>query len=162
MGAWRPFFMKGMRMATTYETERQLQRDISRRVDAALPGVEVLAVELQSPVRFCVFIDHAQGVDHALCERVTNVLRGYLDRYTIDVSSPGTERPLRTPGHFRNAVGRKVAVRTAKPVAGRTKFRGELVAANGKTFTLAAEPDPVNIPYDAVVRGNLIDEVTTK
>jgi ribosome maturation factor RimP len=154
--------MKGMRMATTYETEKQLQRDISRRLSAALPEVEVLAVELQSPTRFCVYIDHAQGVDHGLCERVTNVLRGYLDRYTVDVSSPGVERPLRTPGHFRNAVGRKVAVRTAKPVAGRTKFRGELVAANGNTITVAAEPDPVNIPYDAVVRGNLIDEVTTK
>jgi ribosome maturation factor RimP len=149
-------------MATTHETERQLQRDISRRVAAALPEVEVLAVELQSPARFCVYIDHAKGVDHALCERVTNVLRGYLDRYTVDVSSPGVDRPLRTPGHFRNAVGRKVAVRTAKPVAGRTKFRGELVAANGKTFTLATDPDPVDIPYDAVVRGNLIDEVTTK
>jgi ribosome maturation factor RimP len=154
--------MKGMRVATTYETEKQLQRDIARKVEAALPGVEVLAVELQSPSRFCVFIDHAQGVDHGLCERVTNVLRGYLDRYTVEVSSPGVERPLRTPGHFRNAVGRKVAVRTAKPVAGRTKFRGELVAANGKTITVAAEPDPVNIPYDAVVRGNLIDEVKTK
>jgi ribosome maturation factor RimP len=149
-------------MAATYETEKQLQRDISRKVEAALPGVEVLAVELQSPSRFCVYVDHAQGVDHALCGRVTNVLRGYLDRYTVDVSSPGVERPLRTPGHFRNVVGRQVAVRTAKPVAGRTKFRGELVAANGKTFTVAAEPDPVNIPYDAVVRGNLIDEVTTK
>jgi len=149
-------------MTATYETERQLQRDISRRVEAALPGVEVLAVELQSPSRFCVFIDHANGVDHSLCERVTNLLRGYLDRYTIDVSSPGVERPLRTPGHFRNAVGRTVAVRTAKPVAGRTKFRGELVAANGNTITLAADPKPVEIPYDAVVRGNLIDEVTTK
>ena len=149
-------------MATTYETERQLQRDISRKVEAALPGVEVLAVELQSPSRFCVYIDHAQGVDHALCERVTNVLRGYLDRYTVDVSSPGTERPLRTPGHFRNAVGRKVAVRTDRPVGGRTRFRGELVAANGTKITVASQPDPVDIPYDAVVRGNLIDEVTTK
>ena len=149
-------------MATTYETERQLQRDISRKVEAALPGVEVLAVELQSPSRFCVYVDHAQGVDHALCGRVTNVLRGYLDRYTVDVSSPGTERPLRTPGHFRNAVGREVAVRTVKPVAGRTKFRGELGAANSQTLTVAADPDPVDIPYDAVVRGNLIDEVTTK
>jgi ribosome maturation factor RimP len=147
-------------MAATYETEKQLQRDISRKVEAALPGVEVIAVELQSPSRFCVFVDHAEGVDHELCGRVTNLLRGYLDRYTVDVSSPGSERPLRTPGHFRNAVGRKVSVRTAKPVAGRTKFRGELVAANGKTFTLATGPDPVDIPYDAVVRGNLIDEVT--
>jgi ribosome maturation factor RimP len=149
-------------MATTYDTERQLQRDISRRVEAALPGVEVLAVELQSPSRFCVYIDHAEGVDHALCGRVTNVIRDYSDRYTIDVSSPGVERPLRKPGHFRNAVGRKVAVRTSEPVAGRMSFRGELVAAGPKTLTVAAEPDPIDIPYEAVVRGNLIDEVTTK
>jgi ribosome maturation factor RimP len=147
-------------MATTYDTERQLQRDISRRVEAALPGVEVLAVELQSPSRFCVYIDDAQGVDHALCERVTNLIRDYNDRYTIDVSSPGEERPLRKPGHFRNAVGRKVAVRTAEPVAGRTKFRGEIVAAGPKSLTVAAEPDRVDIPYDAIVRSNLIDEGT--
>jgi ribosome maturation factor RimP len=147
-------------LTTTYDTERQLQRDISRRVEAALPGVEVLAVELQSPSRFCVFIDHAEGVDHALCERVTNVLRGYLDRYSVDVSSPGEERPLRKPGHFRNALGHQVALRTAEPVAGRTKFRGELVAAGPKLLTVAAGPDPVDIPYDAIVRGNLIDEVT--
>ena len=149
-------------MATTYDTERQLQRDISRRVEAALPDVEVLAVELQSPSRFCVYIDHAEGVDHALCGRVTNVIRDYSDRYTIDVSSPGVERPLRKPGHFRNAVGRKVAVRTSEPVAGRKSFRGELVAAGPKTLTVAAGPDPIDIPYEAVVRGNLIDEVTTK
>jgi ribosome maturation factor RimP len=149
-------------MAQTYETERQLHREISRKVGAALPDVEVLAVELLSPARFCVYIDHSQGVDHALCGRVTDVLRGYLDRYAVEVSSPGTERPLRTPGHFRNAVGHKVALRTSEPVAGRTKFRGEVVAANAKTLTIAAEPHPVDIPYDAVVRGNLIDEVTTK
>ena len=133
-------------MATTYDTEKQLQRDISRRVEAALPGVEVLAVELQSPSRFCVYIDHAEGVDHALCGRVTNLIRDYNDRYTIDVSSPGVERPLRKPGHFRNAVGRKVAVRTAQPVAGRKSFRGELVAADAKTLTVAAGPDPSTSP----------------
>jgi ribosome maturation factor RimP len=147
-------------LATTYDTERQLQRDIARRVEPAVPGVEVLAVELSSPTRFCVFIDHPAGVDHALCERVTNVLRGYLDRYTIDVSSPGPERPLRKPAHFRNAVGHKVALRTAQPVDGRTRFRGELVAADSKTLTVAAGAEPVDIPYDTVVRGNLIDEVT--
>ena len=110
-----------------------------------LPGVEVLAVELQSPSRFCVYIDHAEGVDHALCERVTNVLRDYSDRYTIDVSSRARS-PLRKPGHFRNAVGHKVAVRTAQPVAGRKSFRGELVAAGPKTLTVAADPTPSTFP----------------
>ena len=160
MGASRPFFMKETPLAKTYDTERALQRDISRRVEAAVAGVEVLAVELSSPTRFCVYIDHPQGVDHALCARVTDVLRDYLDRYAIDVSSPGAERPLRTPGHFRNAVGHKVSLRTAEPVRGRTRFKGELVAADERTLRVAAGPEPVDIPYETIVRGNLIDEVT--
>ncbi len=160
MGARRPFLMTGGGLATTYDTERQLQREISRTVSAALPGVEVLAVELTSPTRFCVYVDHPQGVDHALCARVTELLRGYLDRYAIDVSSPGIDRPLRTPGHFRNAVGHKVALRTAEPVAGRTRFKGELVAADERVVRVTAGSEPVDIPYDAIVRGNLITEVS--
>ena len=74
--------------------------------------------------------------------RVTEELRDYLDRYTVDVSSPGLDRPLRTPGHFRNAVGHKVALRTAEPVAGRTRFKGELVAANERTLSIATASDP--------------------
>jgi ribosome maturation factor RimP len=147
-------------MATTYETERSLQRDISRRVESALPGVEVVAVELSSATRFCVYIDHPHGVDHALCERVTGEIRDYLDRYTVDVSSPGVERPLRTPSHFRQAVGHKVAVRTAEPVAGKTRFKGEVVAADERALSIATASDPVDIPYEAIVRGNLVDEGT--
>src|SRR3954453_4671737 len=106
-------------MAATYEIERQLTREMAPKVEGAMPGTEVLAVELTSPDRFTVYVDHVQGVDHALCERVTNVLRDYLREYSVDVSSPGIERPLRTPSHFRNAVGRRVAVRTE----GRSKLR---------------------------------------
>ena len=84
-------------MTDTYVTERTLQREVSERVEAGIPGIEVLALELVSPQRFCVYVDHPTGVDHALCERVTSVLRGYLDRYSVDVSSPGLERPLRKP-----------------------------------------------------------------
>ena len=62
-----------------HETERTLQREVARLVEGALPGVDVLALELTGKERFCVFVDHAQGVDHALCERVTTVLRPYLD-----------------------------------------------------------------------------------
>jgi len=61
---------------TTFERERELQEDIAERVERDLPGVDVLAVELLTPARFCVFIDHAEGVDHALCVRVTDALRG--------------------------------------------------------------------------------------
>src|SRR5207244_11111268 len=112
-------------MATTYEKERKLQSEIAPRVEHDLPGVEVLAVELANPDRFVVFVDHPDGVDHALCARVTDLLRDYLREYSIDVSSPGTERPLRKPTHFSQVVGRKVALRTVEPVAGRSKFKGE-------------------------------------
>ena len=56
-------------MAATHQKERELTREITRKVEDALPGTEVLAVELTGPDRFTVFVDHAQGVDHALCER---------------------------------------------------------------------------------------------
>jgi ribosome maturation factor RimP len=146
-------------MAQVHEKERELTREVSQTVEQGLPGVEVLAVELQGPERFTVFIDHPTGVDHALCERVTNLLRGYLVRYTVDVSSPGIERPLRTPEHFRSVVGRKVALRTEHELEGRKKFRGTVSEANTKNLTLdAADGARVTIPYAEIVRGNLVDE----
>ena len=94
-------------MTTTFTRERTLQEEIAPAVESRVPGVEVLAVELLSPSRFCVYIDHADGVDHALCERVTRVLDDYRADWTIDVSSPGPERPLRKPEHFAEAVGER-------------------------------------------------------
>jgi ribosome maturation factor RimP len=142
-------------MARAHDKERELTREIARKVENALPGTEVLAVELSGPERFTVFVDHAQGVDHALCERVTNVLRDYLRQYSIDVSSPGLERPLRTPAHFRNVVGRRVALRTDK----KSRLRGEVVSADERSVTVKTDAESVDIPYDAIVRGNLIVEV---
>ena len=146
-------------MAQVHERERQLTREVSQTVEQGLPGVEVLAVELSGPERFTVYIDHTTGVDHALCERVTNLLRGYLDRYTVDVSSPGLERPLRTPAHFRNAIGRTVSVRTEHELDGRKKFRGTVAAAdNGDLALVVGDGRRVKIPYGEIVRGNLVDE----
>ena len=137
------------------EKERTLQRQVGREVEAAVSGVEVLAVELHAPDAFTVFIDHPQGVDHALCGRVTDALRDYLRDYSIDVSSPGIERPLRTREHFRNAVGKKVSLRTESR---KKRFRGEVVAAGDTFVTIKAGDEPVEIPYEEIVRGNLIWE----
>jgi ribosome maturation factor RimP len=146
-------------MTQVYEKERELHREVAATVESRLPDVEVLAVELAGPDRLTVYVDHPSGVDHALCEHVTGVLRGYLDRYTLDVSSPGFERPLRAPKHFAGVLGRKVAVRTRVEIDGRSRFRGEVLAAGDRDFTLSAGGgESVEIPYDAVARGNLIDE----
>jgi ribosome maturation factor RimP len=138
-------------MSTTHEKEQTLQRQIGREVESALPGVEVLAVELTGPDRFTVFVDHADGVDHALCARVTDVLREYLREYAVEVSSPGLERPLRTAQHFRNAVGRTVKLRTPE----RKRLKGEIVSAGERAVVVRAGGDTVEIPYDQIVRGNL-------
>ena len=143
-------------MASVYEKERELQREVARTLESGLPGVEVLAVELSGPERFTVFVDHPQGVDHALCERVTDALRDYLRVYSVDVSSPGLERPLRRPEHFRNALGRRVQLRTEE----RKRLRGEVVDAGDAAVTLQTGNESINVPYGDIVRGNLIYEGT--
>ncbi len=136
-------------MATTYEKERELLSEVAPKIEGEVPGVEVLALELQSPSHFSVYVDHPDGVDHALCARVSDALRDYQREYTIDVSSPGTDRPLRKPEHFASVVGRSIKLRTRD-----RKLRGAVVAAN----ETAVKVDETEIPYDQIVRANLIDE----
>ncbi len=136
------------------DRERQLQREVSQKVSAAIPGVEVLALELTGKERFRVYVDHSAGVDHALCERVTDVLRPYLDTYSVEVSSPGFDRPLRTRAHFDRVVGRNVRVKTAD-----RRLKGEVVSVGERSVQVDAGADePTDIPYDTIVRANLIDE----
>ncbi len=146
-------------MAHAHAREKSLTREITQTVEPALPGIEVLAVELGGPERFTVYVDHPSGVDHALCEQVTRVLRDYLDRYGLEVSSPGIERPLRTRAHFERALGRRVSLRTAREVAGRKRFKGEVVTTGEAEVTLAVgNGNRVDVRYDDIVRGNLMDE----
>jgi ribosome maturation factor RimP len=144
-------------MTNLYDKERSLYREVTSRVERSLPGVEVLALELSGPERMMVFVDHPQGVDHELCERVTDALRDYLKDYAIDVSSPGSERPLRRRPHFERVVGRTVSVRTED----KKRVRGQVVLAGERTLRVeTSKGDPVEIPYDSIVRGNLIEEGT--
>jgi ribosome maturation factor RimP len=145
-------------MTDIHGKERALLAEIAPQIERDVSGVEVLAVELSGPDAFCVYVDHPAGVDLALCERVANVLRPYLDRFTVDVSSPGSERPVRTPAHFRSAVGRRVVLRTSGEVAGRRRIRGEVVEAGDSAVTVSTGEQAVNVPYEAIVRGNLIAE----
>jgi ribosome maturation factor RimP len=143
-------------MSTMYAKERTLQEEIAPAVERSVPGVEVLAVELASKSRFCVYVDHPSGVDHKLCERVTSALGSYLDDFTVEVSSPGPERPLRKPAHFAAVQGRRVAIRTGRDVAGQRRFRGEVLAADEDAVTVVVNgSESLRIPYDAIVRANL-------
>ena len=82
------------------------------------------------------------------------MLRPYLDRYSVEVSSPGVERPLRTQQHFARAVGRAVRVKTSGQ-----RLRGEIVSASERSLRLVdGSGESTDIPYDEIVRANLIDE----
>ena len=146
-------------MSTTFTRERTLQDEIAPAVESRVPGVEVLAVELPSTNRLRVYIDHEGGVDHALCERVTYVLDAYRSEYTIEVSSPGPDRPLRKREHFADAIGERVSVRAETR---KNRYRGILTEAGDDTITLdTGDAAEVHIPYEAIVRANLIDEGLT-
>jgi ribosome maturation factor RimP len=148
-----------------------LQSEIEERLAASEPDVEVLLAEVVSdPAHptLRVFIDHSDGVTLALCERVTALLSDLRERYALEVSSPGIERPLTKPTHFRRFVGRRARVRTREPrplsAAGsaaerRAKsFTGELVGATDSEITLAADGGVVAIPYSEIRRSNLVEE----
>ncbi len=148
-----------------------LQRDIERRLAQSEPDVEVLLAEVLGGRCLRVYIDHPDGVTLAVCERVSAVLSEERERYALEVSSPGSERPLTKPAHFRRFVGRRARVRTRhpravgqadgqRPDAARPvrSFTGELMWASENEVTLAADGGLIAIPYSDIRRSNLIEE----
>ena len=136
-----------------------IQAEIEARLATAEPGVEVLLAEVVGGELVRLFIDHPDGVSLALCERVTNHLPEVRERYALEVSSPGTERPLSKPEHFRRYVGRRARVRTrGAREDGRRSFTGELVGASDDEVTVAADTGVVSIPYAEIHRSNLLGD----
>jgi ribosome maturation factor RimP len=156
-----------------------LQTDIERRLADHEPDIEVLLAEVSGGRCLRVFIDHPDGVTVAMCERVTLLLNDLRERYSLEVSSPGIERPLTKPAHFRRFVGHRARVRArhARPVARQldgerpggarpgaptskrlVSFTGELVGASEDEVTLAADGGIIAIPYADIHRSNLIED----
>jgi ribosome maturation factor RimP len=135
-----------------------LQADVESRLAAAEPQVEVLLVEVVGRDTLRVFIDHPEGVTLELCERVTRELAELRERYALEVSSPGIERPLTKPAHFRRFLGRRARVRTRDARDGHKSFMGELVGASDEEVTIAATTGVIAIPYADIQRSNLVEE----
>lgn len=137
-----------------------LQNDIETRLAASAPGVEVLLAEVVGGGTLRVFIDHPDGVSLGLCERVTHELADLRQRYALEVSSPGIERPLTKPAHFRRYLGRRARVRMRGPRSEerRRSLTGELVGATDDEVTLAADGGVIAIPYADIHRSNLVEE----
>jgi ribosome maturation factor RimP len=136
--------------------DRQLQTDIEGRLAASQPDVEVLLVEVVSGGTLRLFIDHPEGVTLALCERVSEQLNDYRDRYSLEVSSPGQDRPLTKPQHYTRYLGRHARVRLREDRDGHRSVTGELVGASDSDVTIAAQEGVVTIPYEQIARSNLV------
>lgn len=144
-----------------------LQTEIEKRLADTQPEIEVLLAEVLGGRCLRVFIDHPDGVTLAMCESVTAELNDLRERYSLEVSSPGSERPLTKPAHFRRFVGRRARVRARRPLAigepaserrSASSFTGELVGASEQEVTLAADGGIIAIPYSEIRRSNLIEE----
>ena len=136
----------------------QLQQTVESRLASAEPEVELLALDRPSSERLRLVIDRPEGVDIALCERVTDLMRDMLKDWSLEVSSPGPERPLTKPEHYRRFVGNKVRVRTTEEIAGRHSFTGTLTAADDERVSVEAPEGAVSIPLQSVRRSNLVSE----
>ena len=140
------------------------QGDIERRVVGALaqamPEVDLLELSVL-PAQggtLRLVVDHPDGVDHGVCADVTRVLgdAGLLDEYGAEVWSPGPEPPLRTPEHFRRAVGRRVKVR-AEAAGGKRSFTGTLVEVDDRSLRLSLGDAEVEIPLSEVRRARALE-----
>ena len=135
-----------------------IQAEIEARLAETEPEVEVLLAEVVGDSLVRLYIDHPDGVTLAVCERVTGHLGAVREQYALEVSSPGSERPLTKPDHFRRYVGRRARVRTRGPLDGHTSFTGELVGATDDAVTVAAVTGVVSIAYADIHRSNLVGD----
>jgi ribosome maturation factor RimP len=137
-----------------------LQTDIEARLGRMEEGVELIALEQLGSDSLRLYIDHPDGVDLALCERVTSELRDLLTSYSLEVSSPGAKRPLTKPAHFRRFLGRRVRVRTAEALDGRRSFTGTIAGADDTAVEVELPEGAVTIPHERIRRSNLVPEVS--
>ncbi len=137
---------------------QDIQTEVEKTLASTVPDVEVLLAEVASGGVLRLFIDHPDGVSLDLCERVTLALEDVRERYAVEVSSPGRERPLSKPAHFRRFLGQRARVRTREARDGHRSFTGELVGADEREVTIAAETGVVAIQYTEIHRSNLVEE----
>jgi ribosome maturation factor RimP len=131
----------------------------------AASDLELVDLELRSGV-LLVTVDRPGGVNLEALTDANRTVSSVLDeldpipgRYTLEVSSPGVERTLRTPAHFAKAVGETVTVKTRPQVPGDRRLRGRLVAADAEGLELEVEGapgTPVRLAYSDIDKARTV------
>jgi ribosome maturation factor RimP len=144
----------------TEEIMSTLQTEIEAQLARCEPDVEVLLAEVLSGGTLRLFIDHPDGVTLDLCERVSTQLADYRERYSLEVSSPGQDRPLTKPQHYARFLGHRARVRlrggAARAHRDHKSVTGELVGASDHEVTIAAPDGILTIAYEEIARSNLV------
>ncbi len=133
-------------------------------------GVEIVTVEVTGARKaptICVYIDTPEGVtfdEITEAQKWINALMDELDpfpgAYTLEVSSPGIDRPLRTPEHFARFVGSRAYVKAKEAIDGRSAWTGIITAADAEQVTLNVDGVTYAVPFDKIKKANLKGEVT--
>jgi ribosome maturation factor RimP len=131
---------------------------IESRLADREPEVELIALEHPAAESLRLVIDHPDGVDLELCETVTGHFRDLLERWSLEVASPGPERPLTKPEHFRRFLGSRIRVRTTDQIDGQRSFTGTLTAADESAVAIDPGDGAVRIPFAGIRRSNLLSE----
>jgi ribosome maturation factor RimP len=146
------------------ETAR-LER-LTEVVEGALPeGTELVEARFSGGPLLSLLLDREDGpVDHEFCSRMATVLAPAVEAEgydgPIEISSPGIERPLTKPRHFRRFVGHEAKVRVGEPLDGRRNFTGVIERTSEDAFVLKlSEGAEVELPFGSVTRANLKEDI---
>ena len=130
------------------------------RLGYELVELEYAAGRSNAVVR--LFIDRPEGISIEDCEKVSRETAALLDvedpiptAYTLEVSSPGFDRVLRTPAHFARFVGERVFVELRAPRAGRRRYTGTLLTVNESGVTIEVDKQQVEVPFGEIGKARL-------
>jgi ribosome maturation factor RimP len=149
---------------------QDLQQRLIAMIEPVLAGLGYELVELQlalakSGGQLRLFIDRAAGVDIDDCERVSQAVSALLDAtdpipvgYTLEVSTPGLDRVLRTPAHFQRFIGERVHIELAAPRDGRRRYTGVLRAADDAGMELEVDGQMVLVKFGELGRAHLVPQ----
>lgn len=106
-----------------------------------------------------ILIDRPEGVDLETCQRVTDLLGDLRESYSLEVSSPGPERPLTRPEHYARFEGRRAKVTTRAKIDGRRNFIGMIIGSDEEAVTLGFDETVISIPLEEIEKARLAPEV---
>lgn len=147
------------------EVDREAIGGVIERV-AAREGLELVHWETAGPRNnfvLRIFIDKPGGVSHGDCETVSNQVGTLLDvedlivnRYVLEVSSPGIERGLYKRADYERFAGSRIKLRTSEPIDGQRNFRGVLIGLAGDNISFEPDGrDQIEIPFEQIVKANI-------